>query len=108
MTLPKNIVKKAALTQLELLKKEVKGIDADLDKLESHLTHLPLFHRTIYKSQEKALLQVYYGSMTLTFCLKNGNIELLEKVDLWNEDGVGYIGTFTPKTLKLECESGLD
>lgn len=100
--------KKTALTELEQLKKGLKGLDPDLDKLESHLSHLPLFHRTIYKSQEKAILQVYYGTMTLTFCLKNGIIELTEKVELWNEDGVGYIGTFTPKTLKMECDVGLD
>lgn len=100
--------KKAALTELEGLKKELKGVKPDLDALEQHLTHLPLFHRIIYKSQEKALLQVYYASMTLTFSIKSGIITIENKIDLWNKDGVGFIGTFTPKTLRLECESGLD
>ena len=100
--------KKAALTELEGLKKELKGVNPDLDALEQHLTHLPLFHRIIYKSQEKALLQVYYGSMTLTFSIKSGIISLDENVEVWNKDGIGYIGNFTPKTLKLECDSDLD
>lgn len=99
--------KKLALTELERLKKELKGIDS-LPDLESHLSHLPLFHRIIYKSVEKGVLEAYYGSMTLKFYVKSGIISLDEKVDLWNEDGVGYIGTFTSKTLQMECDSGLD
>ena len=99
--------KKRALTELERLKKEVKGID-DLDKLESHLSHLPLFHRILYKSTANGALYAYYDCMTLKFFLKNDIIVIDEKVDLWNEDGTGYIGQFTPKTLQLECSDGLD
>ena len=100
--------KKAALKELEGLRKELKGLPPDLDALEQHLSHLPLFHRIIYKSRESGILEAYYGHMTLKFLLKCGIIELSEKVELWNEDGIGYIGAFTPKTLQLECENGLD
>ena len=98
--------KKKALTELEKLKKELQGRRMGLQDLEDHLLQLPLTHRIIYKSLENGVLQVYYGSMTLTFRAKSGIIEIDEKFDLWNEDGVGFIGTFTSKTLKMECSSG--
>lgn len=104
------IVKEAknlALTELEGLKKEIEGKKMNLDQLESHLNSLPNFHRILYKSQEKALLEVYYGHITLKIYVKCGIISLDNQVSVWEED-CGFIGTFTPKTLKMECEDGLD
>lgn len=100
--------KKKALKELEGLKKELDGRKMQLSELESHLHSLPLFNRVIYKSQENGILEVLYSNMTLKIYVKSGIISLDEKVDLWNEEGGGFLGTFTLKTLGLECEDDLD
>lgn len=100
--------KNLALTELEGLKKDIEGRKMQLDQLESHLNSLPNFHRILYKSQEKALLEVYYGHITLKIYVKCGIISLDNQVSVWEEDGNGFIGTFTPKTLQMECDLGLD
>lgn len=101
-------LKKKAIKEIEGVKKELDGRKMSLAELESRVSHLPLFNRVIYKSVKDGILEVIYSNMTLKFYVKSGIISLDEKVDLWNEDGVGYIGTFTSKTLQMECNSGLD
>jgi hypothetical protein len=102
------IAKKTAIKELEELKKELDGRKMSLNQLESHLKHLTPYNRTLYKSVERGILEVYYGSMTLRFYVKSGIISLDEKIGLWNENGIGYVGQFTLKTLQLESGDGLD
>ena len=101
-------IKNEAKKELEEVRKDVEGRKMNLDQLESHLTSLPNFHRIIYKSQEKACLEAYIGHITLKFYVKCGIISIDNQVSVWGEDGIGFIGTFTPKTLQMECDSGLD
>ena len=100
--------KKKALTELAALKKSLKGVNPDLDAVRTHLNSLPLFNRFTYESREKGELRLSYSNMTLTIYIKNGNIILDNHFDLWNESGVGYVGSFTDKTLQMECSDGLD
>lgn len=101
-------LKKKAIKEIEGVKKELDGRKMSLAELESHLSHLPLFHRVIYKSVKDGVLEVIYSNMTLKFLVKSGIIQLDEKVDLWNDDLIGYIGRYTISTLKMECSDGLD
>lgn len=100
--------KKLALKELEGLKKSLKGVNPDLDAIETHLNSLPLFHRVIYRSDKKGELEIYYGSMTLKIFINCGIININEHLELWNGDGQGFLGTFTPKTLGMECSGELD
>lgn len=100
--------KKLALKELERLKKTLKGVHPDLASLHNHLSQLPQLDRFTYESKENGVLKAHYAHMTLTFYIKSGNIILDKSFDLWNDSGIGFIGTFTDKTLKLECEDGLD
>ncbi len=100
--------KKKALTELAALKKSLKGVNPDLDAVRTHLNSLPLFNRVTYSSREKGELRISYSNMTLTIYVKSGNIILDNRFDLWNESGVGYVGSFTDKTLQMECSDGLD
>lgn len=101
-------VKKKALKELEGLKKSLKGVNPDLDAVELTLSQLPLFKRILYRSDSRGILEIYYGDMTLKILVKDGIISINECVEVWNSDGVGFIGTFTAKTLKMECSDGLD
>ena len=107
MTAAKDI-KKKALKELEGLKKALKEADPDLDAVEVILSQLPLFHRILYRSNKKGVLEIYYGHMTLKIIIKCGIIEINERIELWNSEESGYLGIFTPKTLKLECSEELD
>lgn len=98
--------KKKALKELEGLKKELLKAgprSVSVDALATYLNSLPLFKRIIYISREKGILQIYYSNMTLTIYIKSGIIQLDDKFDLWNEEETGFIGTFTSKTLQMEC-----
>lgn len=101
-------IKKTALKELEGLKKALKGVDPDLDAVELTLSQLPLFHRILYRSDKKGILEIYYGHMTLKIIIKCDIIDINEKVELWNGEEPGFLGTFTPKTLKMECTDDLD
>ena len=100
--------KKLALKELERLRKDLKEVHPDLASLRNHLSQLPLFDRFTYESKENGVLKVHYAHMTLTFYVKSGSIILDKSFDLWNDSGIGFIGTFTDTTLKMECEDGLD
>ena len=101
-------LKKKAIKEIEGVKKELDGRKMSLAELESRVSHLPLFNRVIYNSVKDGILEVIYSNMTLKFLVKSGIIQLDEKVDLWNDDLIGYIGRYTISTLRMECSDGLD
>lgn len=100
------LAKKKAAKEFDGVRKELDGAKMDLDQLESHLTHLPLFHRVIYKSVEKGILEAVYSNMTLKFYVKSGIIQLDSQFMLWNENLTGYVGRYSLRTLKMECSDG--
>ena len=100
------LAKKKAAKEFDGVRKELDGAKMDLDQLESHLNSLPLFHRVIYKSVEKGILEVVYSNMTLKFYVKNGIIQLDSQFMLWNENLTGYVGRYSLRTLKMECSDG--
>ena len=98
--------KKLALTELKKLQKDLAGIQPDIPAIKTYLSSSPLFKRFLYTGCNE--LQVYYSNMTLTIYIKDGNILVNDKIDLWDSSGVGFIGSFTNKTLKLESSHDLD
>lgn len=98
--------KKLALTELEKLKKSLKDVDANIPSIRAFLQSSPLFKRVLFSSSDT--LTIFYSNMTLTIYIKDGNILVNDKIDLWDSSGVGFIGSFTNKTLKLESSHDLD
>lgn len=99
-------VKKLALTELEKLKKSLKDVDANIPSIRAFLQSTPLFKRVLFSSSDT--LTIFYSNMTLTIYIEDGNILVNDRFGLWSESGVGFVGSFTTKTLKLECSDGLD
>lgn len=100
--------KKEVLKELEVLKKKLKGLDPDLDALQLMLSQDKLYHRTLTRYDSKGEMTIYYGNMTLTFYLKSGNIIIGDIVNIWDNSGTGFVGSFTERTLQMESSGELD
>lgn len=96
------------LKELKRLKKDVKELDQSFDALQLYLSQQPLYKRTLSRYDSKGEMTVYYGDFTLTFYLKSGNIIIGDVVDIWQSSGIGFVGSYTAKTLQMEGSGELD
>ena len=100
--------KKEILDELETLKKLADRAGGSFDALQLALTHDKSFRRILFRSDTAGQLMVYYDNFTLTFYLKCDNIIIGDIVNIWDNSGTGFVGSFTERTLQMEGSGELD
>ena len=99
---------KQAIKKYNELKKLLKKEPADFHILYENLRNYEHFKNYVESRESRGSLVFNYANMTLTILVKNGIINLQNTIQLWNENGVGWVGEFTYKTLSMEISNELD
>lgn len=102
------ISKQNALKKYRELKKLLKNEQGDFQILYENLRKYPDFQNYVESRESRGSLVFNYANMTLKILVKNGIIYLQDEIQLWDESGIGFIGDFTTKTLRMETSSELD